>query len=372
MMRTIIYILFCLVTINAFCATATTPIFGTYNIECPAESDTYIGIPLTRMPEFSGTVQSVLSGDSKIVANGEPNWTTNKFVFSEESQTNRYYLKFTSGELEGAWYDIKANDAYSLQIAIGSAELAKVAIGDSFQIIPHWTLSTLFPDGGGFSKATGFSPTQGATSLYKYTKYTGDGLEYAIGLDRDSIVRYNYRMRGNVDNWIDADRYDASLAVFEPNSAFIAVQNSVISTSVVVNGIVPMCSTSFEVFTMSNGVEVPSQDIYMVVPSSNDMKLGELTDCLVNSGAFTSTTSVFRPGDTLYIYSNKKIGLNKSSDETCRYMAQSGKTPEWQDANRVSANSLVLKAGSVLLIRKNTSGHEFVTRCKFTPSYLTK
>ena len=101
-MKSLICILSLLASVAVYGAAASTPIFGTYKVECPADSDTYIGISATRSPEFTGTVQSVIASSFKVVANGEPNWQVNKFVFSD-TQANHYYLKFTSGALEGAW-----------------------------------------------------------------------------------------------------------------------------------------------------------------------------------------------------------------------------------------------------------------------------
>ena len=95
-MKTLIYSLFLLGSVSVYGATVSTPIFGTYKVECPADSDTYIGISATRSPEFTGTVQSVIASSFKVVANGEPNWQVNKFVFSD-TQANHYYLKFYIG-----------------------------------------------------------------------------------------------------------------------------------------------------------------------------------------------------------------------------------------------------------------------------------
>ncbi len=148
------------------------PIFGTYAVDCPANTDTYIGISITREPVFIGKVQSIQSGTTNIVAQGEPNWQSNQFVYVSGAQTDHYYLKFTSGELEGAWYDIKSNGAYYTEIEIGSNELAKVAAGDSFEIIPHWTLGTLFPNGGGLTAAPSlFTVLTKATSIHLYVYY---------------------------------------------------------------------------------------------------------------------------------------------------------------------------------------------------------
>ena len=99
MKKLILFVGVCVGILSAQIANAESPIWGIYKVECPANSDTYIGITTTRAPVFTGKVQSVQSGTTNIVAQGEPNWSANQFVYVAGSQTNHYYLKFTSGEL---------------------------------------------------------------------------------------------------------------------------------------------------------------------------------------------------------------------------------------------------------------------------------
>jgi len=57
---------------------------------CPTGSDTYIAAPLTRAPEFVGTVASV-SGTT-ITVSGSAVLTTNQFVYTSGTQPNHYYV----------------------------------------------------------------------------------------------------------------------------------------------------------------------------------------------------------------------------------------------------------------------------------------
>ena len=356
--------------LSAISANADSPVWGTYKVECPANSDTYIGITTTRAPVFTGKVQSVQSGTTNIVAQGEPNWTANQFVYVAGSQTDHYYLKFTSGELEGAWYDIKSNGAYSAEIEIGSGELAKVKANDTFEIIPHWTLSTLFPNGGGFTKSTKLAMGAGATYLYKYTKWD-NGVAYQSGTNRAAVDSFFFRERGSTVGWRNNAKADASDDVIEPNGVLTVVQpDEACSISIV--GVIPMCATSFEIFTTEENGTVENQDIFVAVPSAVDMKLSDLTPTLIDSSAFTASTAVASaPVDTLFLYQNTKIGKNLVADETCYYRNR-GSTKKWLDSSKADASNIELKASTVMKIRKKAGAEAVVYRCKFVPDYISQ
>ncbi len=353
---------------GAYAASATSPVFGVYKIDCPADSDTYIGIPATRTPEFSGVVEGIQTANFKIVAKGEPQWTTNKFVYSAGSQPNHYYLKFTSGALEGAWYDINSNDAYSLSIDIGPAEFAKISEGDSFQIIPHWTMCTLFPDGGGFIKSLTGRPS-GASLLYRYTKFTEDGVVCPVGINRALAYSYLYVQRDPINGWRNGSDLseDSSNEVIEPNSV-IKVSQPAETSTVTFTGIIPECATSFELFTMpgEEGESQP-QDIYVATPSAVDIKMSDLTECLVNSGAFA--TGVRAGTDFIYIYRNERIGKNLTQDDSCWYIKR-GDVERWVDEDQGDGGGCILKAGGIIVIRKAATSEPVAMRCTFYPSYL--
>ncbi len=369
-MKTLISALALLAVSSAFATTVSTPVFGTYKINCPANSDTYIGIPVTRTPEFSGTVQS--KNGFSIVANGEPNWTANKFVYEKGVQSNHYYLKFTSGELEGAWYNIQSNDPYSIQIAIGEGELAKVEIGDSFEVIPHWTMPTLFEDGNGFTKSVDFLPAQNCTFVYKPSEFTEDGLDVPVGQNREFLSAYYYRGIGNSKGWKDAEKQDATDEVIEPNAVFRVRQPNA-SAEVTFSGVIPMCATSFVLFTGEQDGNYPNQDIYVMVPAAVDIQLSELTDSLINSGAFVPSTHplLSSPVDYIQIFANERIGMNLTSDNTCYYRMTSN-VEKWLDGDKIDADSLTLKGGTVLVFSKKSTGTVSEFRCKFKPNYVTK
>ena len=348
---------------GVYAVSATSPVFGVYKVDCPADSDTYIGIPATRTPEFSGVVEGIQTANFKIVAKGEPQWAANKFVYSAGSQPNHYYLKFTSGELEGAWFDIKSNDAYSLEIEIGSAELAKVAAGDSFQIIPHWTLATLFPNGGGFIAGKTIATS---TQLRKYTSWSeSDGLSVPVGKNRAFSATYYFRKSGTKSAWYNSSNKAVNDEVLEPHTFFKVNQpNELGSTTVSYNGVIPMSKQSIEVFANAN----VDQDIYFTVPSAVDMTVSEFTASLVETGVFTSTQTLTSI-DTLIIYNNETAKIRPAPDLICFHRAK-GTKQMWCTSAGTNVDNYVLKAGSVVILRKKASASDFSQRVVFNPTYV--
>src|SRR4029077_542178 len=58
----------------------TTDPVGFTTTSCLGNSDTYLGIPFTRPPEFTGTVQP--ANADTLTVNGAPDWANNQFVYA--------------------------------------------------------------------------------------------------------------------------------------------------------------------------------------------------------------------------------------------------------------------------------------------------
>lgn len=350
-------------------ANADSPIWGTSKIECPADSDTYIGITSTRAPVFTGKVQSVQSGTTNIVAQGEPNWAVNQFVYVDGTQNDHYYLKFTSGELEGAWYDIKSNGAYFACIEIGSGELAKVKAGDAFKIIPHWTLQTLFPNGDGFIKVTSKSTT-GVTKIYKYTKYENGEIIYPAGINNAPMAEYYYRSRSPYFSWMSDSTTVAANDVIEPNAVMIIRQPAKAPATVSINGVVPMCKTSILVSNLS---ETEDTDNYFAVPSMSDIVVSDFNESLIDSGVFVSQTGKSNIGiDNLYVYDNHSdVGTepNRAPSHLYFHKNRSG-TANWQESGAIVNDAQLKSVHTALILRKRCTGTISTQRITFKPKYV--
>ncbi len=349
----------------AFAASVNGPTFGSYAVQCPADSDTYIGILPTRMPAFTGEVDGMTLSSRKISARGEPKWEADKFVYQKGVQTNHYYLKFTSGELEGAWFDIFANDSYSVQISIGEAEFRKISVGDAFQIIPHWTMATLFPDGGGFAKATSMI---GATLIRKQTEFDSEnGSVYPIGKNKAFLSTYYFKKSSSSAGWKTTRNAAADDSVVEPNTGLKIIQPDS-GTVAIVSGVIPLCASSFELFVAEDtGSQVQSQDIMLAIPSAVDIKLSDLTDALVGTGAFAASSG-FVPTDILRVYDNSKTGKNVSATKSFYFKKSSGR---WVDMGDYKADveGFLLKPEYVLKFIKQAEGSAMAVRVKVKHKY---
>ena len=130
-----------------------------------------------------------------------------------------------------------------------------------------------------------------------------------------------------------------------------------------------MCATSFEIFTMEGESGTETQDIYLSVPSATDIALSELTTVLIDSGALVPSTGVAaNPTDAIYVYGNERSGKNLAADKLVFYRKR-GSVAKWMDDNRNDADSLTLKAGTAIVIRKKADTTPVAYRCIFKPNY---
>jgi len=108
---------------------------GVNAVHVPAGSDTYVSVPFTDELADELTVDSV-SGTMQL------NLTTGGLTADEFADL--YYVRFTSGALNGRWFTITANGANTLTV---DGDVSAAANGDELSVFKHWTISSLFPDG---------------------------------------------------------------------------------------------------------------------------------------------------------------------------------------------------------------------------------
>jgi uncharacterized protein (TIGR02597 family) len=169
-----------IVVVGTMCAqtSVTTDPVGFVSTSCLASSDTYVSIPFTRPPEFTGTVQSV-SGSDIIVA-GTPGWAGNAFVYSAGVQPKHYYLLFGSGgssnPKEGHIYPVTANTSNGLTLDATLDNLTGVTANTQITLIPYWTPATIFPPS---DAGVSFTPTSSPPryqTLLRVPNYSASGI----------------------------------------------------------------------------------------------------------------------------------------------------------------------------------------------------
>jgi uncharacterized protein (TIGR02597 family) len=169
-----------IVVAGTMCAqtSVTTDPVGFTTTSCLSSSDTYVGIPFTRPPEFSGTIQSI-SG-STITLNGSPGWANNQFVYSQGTQPKHYYVLLGNGGAsnpkEGHIYPVAGNGSNTLTVDATTQNLSGVTANTQITLIPYWTPATVFPasDVGVSFTPTGSPPAY--QTLLRMPNYSAPGI----------------------------------------------------------------------------------------------------------------------------------------------------------------------------------------------------
>ncbi|MCB1231390.1 MAG: TIGR02597 family protein [Verrucomicrobiae bacterium] len=120
-----------------------TRIFGYNVIDCRGGSDTIVSVPFHLRAAFAGSVEgtpAVNGTRASVVVEGAPGFEIDQF--SDEP----HYLQITGDSARAGWFfRIVSNQSDSLEIDLADLNLAGVQSGDTFEVIPCWTLGNLFP-----------------------------------------------------------------------------------------------------------------------------------------------------------------------------------------------------------------------------------
>lgn len=120
---------------------------GVAAVDVPAQTDTRVSLPVTRQAVGTFAVApSGVSGDT-VTLDGA-SFATDAFPLNSQDRP-LYYVRFTSGALEGMWFNVASHTSNSLTLVVEdtevAADLSSAAEGDELTIIPHWTIETIFP-----------------------------------------------------------------------------------------------------------------------------------------------------------------------------------------------------------------------------------
>src|SRR5215218_2122766 len=112
----------------AFAQSGATDPVGYTTTTLPAESDSHVSVPFTRLPEFTGLIQGVAA--NVITISGTPGWAPNQFVYNAGVQAKRYYALIGHGgganAKEGHTYLVTANAANTLTVDTTMDDLAGI------------------------------------------------------------------------------------------------------------------------------------------------------------------------------------------------------------------------------------------------------
>ena len=324
---------------------------GFYKIVAQTNADTYTSVPFTRMPESSGAVQSVAA--NVITASGTPGWTSSEWVFPATSPndgtvSNTYYVVMTTGNKKGAYYKILANDPTTLTVELIPEDLTSapaVGAGDTFRIIPFWTLNTVWPNG------QGVTPSPGTTTGNRRTQVVFPAIG-GVGFNLAPTVTFYFLQSASAGtNWAITTGGNYNHQIILPDQYVIVRQP--------VSVVAPSTNTTLGQVSMYNW-RIPlygtnsQQDSYIGLPRPAVATLYDLgfTNNNNANGFLPSpgTTSGNRR-DTLLTLDNTSQGQNKAPVSTY-YMLNSGQWRITTDSGTDQGNITIFQPGQAFIIRK--------------------
>lgn len=327
-----------------------TAIVGMNRLVCPANSDTLVSVPFMKAPLKAtgklGTSPAVSGNSATLTPAQTPSW-------SPDELSNNYYLRFTSGELAGRWYDISGNQASLLTIDLNGENVTGLSVGDSFVIVEYWTLDSLFPPGN----QTTFHVSEGTMTYQQESKIlipnTSDS-----GIDLAAKAVYFLTEEG----WKKSSPgYPASGGtILPPGQPFIVRHPAGVA------------ATEFAPF----GEVLKSRDAVWLArsqaaPQDNSVALFRPLDVALESSglvdsAFEPSTSDEIRKDELLVFDNNTVGFNKPPS-TIYYKI--GDNWYREDAeSSTQASSADLKASGGMIIRK-AKGSDNSTIWNNEPTY---
>jgi uncharacterized protein (TIGR02597 family) len=326
-----------LLTSSAFAQGVATDPVGYVTYDVAANSDVKFGSPLERSALLLDAAEAVISG-------------TITTSVDASAATDGHYVQFTSGGLAGSWYQVSTADTSSITVAEDLTALGAVG-GDSFKVVPFWTLGTLM---SGFPGSTNPSAPEALVLVNDVT---------SEGLNPSSSASYWYYSgeTGPPQGFYDSDNPSAGVQddlILAPNT-FITVRNNGISTaSLVVAGSVPVDPISIDVASLS-----ASQNdnlIFNPYPAAITLGGSELNEDL-NLG----TTNPSDPNkDLILVYPAVASGQNPSSSASYWYYSgETGPPQGFYDSDNPSAgvqDSITIPAGAAFVVRRGASSDAVV------------
>jgi uncharacterized protein (TIGR02597 family) len=345
-------------------STVTVPV-GAIHLNVPAQSDAFLSAVLARWAAYQGEVLSVTG--ATVTVKDAPAWDTGRFVRIAGTQPNTYFLRFASGAKRGDYFTISANGGDTVTLDLNGDDLTAINAGDKLEIIPYWTLATLFPAGQGFVASPTFTPV--AMVL------TSDVANAGINLSSpEAFFYYTGSLMGG-PGWrkvgaAPTDTYDD--LILPPDIPFKIRNTSTTPMRLANLGDVPMAGHSSILGTVAPSV---SQDNATAIVAAADMTLAQSR--LYESGAFVGSTSFIGLGrkDQLLVFdNNEQTGYNKAANATYYYYTGTNSGgPGWRRVGTTPTikfdDVVVLKPGMAYVVRKASTPAPDSDYWRVTPAY---
>jgi len=327
---------------------------GFDTVACAAGSDTIVCVPFRRSSAHSGAVSgapAIGAETATITAADSPAFSAGQFT------AEAHYLFFTGDGSRAGWsFPVTAHDGTTITIDLENDDLSGVSDGDPFEIVPYWTLATLFPKQT--QNTIHVSPNKLAVNRMTRVLFfnnTGNGIDLAP--DRIHFL--------TPEGWFRTTRGfpNADDAIIPPGSAFVirhpsgATATSFTPSQVVVEG-----TATLPLRTRTAGPQDNPVGMMRPLP----VKLSELD---LDGAAFEESAST-DPGDRmdqLFVYDNLVAAVNRQPSTI--YFKVGGSWHRDDGATYPAADDDELVSSWGLLIRKAASASGATERWMNLPRY---
>ena len=309
---------------------------GFTTTSCLSNSDTYVSIPFTRPPEFTGTIQLISSNPANtLTVNGTPGWGQNQFVYAAGTQSKHYYLLLGTGgsvnPKEGHIFPVTGNAANTLTVDTTTEDLSGLTANTQIMLIPYWTPATAFPpsDAGVSFTPTSSPPTY--QTLLRVPNYS------APGINQPYAAEYYF----NNDSWQRLT--PAGIGDDDPllPDGYVVVRNANVAPTRPLTALGSVLMKKSAVPLLTSRTQQQDNPVALIRP---------VNVRLVSTGLAPIDES-FTENDQLLLFDNTQTGFDKSPSAI--YVFSNG----WRlstDLNTDRGND-VIAPGTALLIRKGST-----------------
>ncbi len=308
--------------------TAYSPPVGGMTIPAAASTDSFVSVALANNAAWVGTVASVAGSD--ITVTGTPSWTANVYTASAY-----YYVRMLSGAQMGHYFSILANGAGDVTVDNAGLNLSVINAGDTMEIVPYWTLGTLYPAS---QAGVGFTAS---TSSYQTELLVFDAS--ATGINRSASAIFFFYS----GHWRQIGK---SLSTFYDNTiiypdTYVIQRNTAAATALVYTGRVQPSYLG----TILTATAATQNDNFVALSYPVDVTLNGTG---LATSAFTASVSGYK--DQLLWFDPAGTGINRSAAYI--YYYYNGGWRRIGASTSTDFGSTVLKAGSGFVIRKAANG----------------
>ncbi|MGH8048381.1 MAG: TIGR02597 family protein, partial [Chthoniobacterales bacterium] len=263
-----------------------------------------VSVPFKRASAFIGKVASCAG--NVITVQGAPAWSTSpqQFVYAAGTQPNTYYAFIRSGAREGTCFTVTGNGSASLTVDLAGTDLTGVDSTTSIEVVPYWTLGTVFPAGAGVHASAGEASRLTEVLVPDVT---------ANGINSPPARTYYF----SSGKWKQVGQGDAVKDddCLLPDS-FITIRHRVATATVLSPaGDVILSKLSIPLATATSG----KQDNFVSLARPVAVSLDD--SGLVSSGAFASSPNNLARTDELLVFDNNTANTGKSASVVYFYAA---------------------------------------------------